>query len=130
LNPAIREPYWADPWKEPVMCYLVHERQAGSRTEGAALPPFPQRLRSRWAGAAALMLVGGLAVAALVTPNSQTELARTTEAAVPAALAARAANTPGVPAKPVVEQGAGLDDGVPGPAEVSKASAGNCHHGL
>jgi hypothetical protein len=108
------------------MCYLVHERQAGSQAEGAALPPFPERLRPRWVGAAALMLAGGLAVAALVTPNSQTELARATEAAV----AARAANTPGVPAKPVVEQGAGLDDGVPGPAEVSKAWAGNCHHGL
>jgi hypothetical protein len=51
------------------MCYLVHERQAGSQPDGA-VPPLPERLRPRWGGAAALLLVGGVAVAALVTPDS------------------------------------------------------------
>jgi hypothetical protein len=111
------------------MCYLVHERQARSQPDGAAVPPFPEKLRPRWVGAGALLLVGGLAMAALVTPNSQTELARATEAAIPSAVAARAATTPGVPGTPVVEQGAGVDDGVP-TSDLGKASAGNCHHGL
>jgi hypothetical protein len=111
------------------MCYLVHERQAGSQPDRAALPPWPERLRSRWAGAAALLLVSGLAVAALVTPNSQTEMVRATEAAMTAAVAARSSTTPGVPGTPVVEQGAGVDDGVPSTG-LSKASAGDCHHGM
>jgi hypothetical protein len=129
LNVARREPYWLDPSKEAAMCYLVHERQAGSPSGRAVPPAFPERLRPRHAAAAVLM-AGGLAVAALVTPASQTEQARATEAAIPVAVTARSATTPGVPVRPVVEQGAGLDDGVPGPAEMSKASAGNCHHGL
>ena len=112
------------------MCYLVHERQAAPEPGRAALPPLSERLHPRWAGAAALLLIGGLAVAALVTPSSQTELARATEAALLTTVVARSTTGPALPATPVVEQGAGLDDGVPGPAEVSKASAGNCHHGL
>ena len=110
------------------MCYLVHERQAEPQPGRAALPPLSERLRPRWAGAAAMLLVGGLAVAALVTPSSQTELARATEAALLTTVVARSTTVPGVPATPVVEQGAGVDDGVPG--SDLKASAGNCHHGL
>jgi hypothetical protein len=110
------------------MCYLVHERQAGSQPDGA-VPPLPERLRPRWGGAAALLLVGGVAVAALVTPDSQTELVRATEAAMTAAVAARSPTTPGVPGTPVVEQGSGVDDGVPSTG-LSKASAGDCHHGM
>ena len=111
------------------MCYLVHERQAEPQPGRGALPPLSERLRPRWAGAAALLLIGGLAVAALVTPSSQTELARATEAAFLTSVVARSTTGPGAPASPVVEQGAGVDDGVPG-SDYRKASAGNCHHGL
>ena len=95
------------------MCYLAHERQAESPSGRTVPSSFPERLRPRYA-AAALLMAGGLAVAALVTPASQTEQARATEAAIPIALTARSAASPGVP----------------GSAEVSKAWAGNCHHGL
>jgi hypothetical protein len=115
--------------KEPAMCYLVREHQAGAAEgSGATLPTSLDRLRPRWIGAVAAALVAGVAVAALVTPPSASPLSSTENSAPAAPLASRSAI---VPTAAVVEQSkAPLDDGVPSASDVVKAGMGHCEHGL
>ena len=112
------------------MCYLVRqlpsELPAG---EPAGTPPLPG-VRPRWAGAAAATLVAGLALAAaLVSPQAGPDSVVTAKASgAPAPVAARSGK---LPAGGGLEQTSlPMDDGVPAPAETSRASFGHCHHGL
>ena len=50
------------------MCHLVREASAAGEPGGATQPAPPLRVPPRWAGALGAALVGGLALAALVTP--------------------------------------------------------------
>jgi hypothetical protein len=131
LHPQQGEPYWRDRVvKEPAMCHLVREQQAGAAERGGAtLPPgLDNRLRPRWVGAAAAVLIGGFAVAALVAPAPTSPLLAARESAAPAPLASR---TSALPTAGGAEQGAlPVDDGVPSSPDVAKAGIGHCHHGL
>lgn len=108
------------------MCTLVREQQAAPERGGAATPS--ASVRPRWAGAAVAMLVGGLAVAALVVPSPQPAEVKAS-ATVPTAPVV--SKSEGVPLTPVVEQRSSMmDDGVPGAPEMAKAQVGNCQHGM
>jgi hypothetical protein len=115
--------------KEPAMCYLFREQQAGAAERGGAtLPPSPDRLRPRLVGAVAVTLIGGLAVAAIVAPPSASPHLTARDSAATAPLAARAV---AVPTTAVVGQGsAPVDDGVPSASDVVKSGIGDCDHGL
>jgi hypothetical protein len=110
------------------MCYLVRERQAGAAEHnGATIPPSLERLHPRWIGAVAAVLIGGVAVAALVAP-APTSPALNTKAAPAAPLASTSVL---VPAAAIVEQTSGpIDDGVPSTSNMAKAGMGHCEHGL
>lgn len=107
------------------MCYLIREQQAGAAERGgAALPPSLERLRSRWIGAVAAALMGGLAVAAIVAPPSASPPLEAKASAAPLAAGA-------VPTPAVVELGSTpVDDGVPSAPDVVRAGLGHCDHGL
>lgn len=110
------------------MCYMVRQQQSEAQHGGATLPPGMERLRPRWLAAGAAAVLGGLALAAF-TPAKAPTLASEPSAATVAPVADKVGMSP--PGQPVVDQRtAGIDDGVPAPAEVSKAQAGHCHHGL
>ena len=111
------------------MCHLVRERQAGATQSGdVPLPPNLDRLRPRWIGVAALALVGGLAVAAMVGPPTATTRASVKDAAAPAPIAAKAVAT-STPAG-VGRGSAPVDDGVPGASDTARAGIGHCDHDL
>jgi hypothetical protein len=117
------------------MCYLIREQQAGAAESGGAkLPPSPNRLRPRWVGAGAVALIGGLAMAALVAPQSTSPVLSTTAPVVNtkhAAPAPLASSGVAAPTGAVVERGsAPVDDGVPSSTDTVKAGMGDCHHGL
>lgn len=115
------------------MCYLLHARQTDTKLSGTTLPPSPERLRARWVGAAAVTMIGGLAVAAaFVAAPTTPELMSAKEVAAPTALASRAAEqSTAVPAAAVVEQtSVPMDDGVPTAFNDKKAAMGECNHGL
>lgn len=110
------------------MCYLLRQQQPGAE-RGAAAPSSPglDRLRPRWVGGAAAMLVAGLAVAALVAPTP-TAPGNDKDAAAPVA---RLSTTAAAPAGPVVEQRSlPVDDDVPTAPATMKAGIGHCHEGL
>ena len=108
------------------MCTLVREQQAGPERGEGATPP--SSVRPRWAGAAVAMLVGGLAVAALVVPAPQPEEVK---ASATVRIEPVVSQSEGVPLTPVVEQRASqMDDGVPGAPELANAKLGNCQHGM
>lgn len=111
------------------MCYLIRQQQAeAQRGSTTTLETGPHRLRSRWAGAVAATLVGGLALAALVQPPSTPSPIKAIESAAPAPVVAR---TSAVPAAAVVEQvSAPVDDGVPSAADVVKAGGRDCDQGF
>ena len=109
------------------MCYLV--RQNATEAEHGALspPPGSERMRSRWAGAAAATLIGGLALAGLFSP------APTAPPSVPEQLAAApvATRTGAVSERLVIEQTAlPAGDDVPTAPDATRAGIGGCHHGL
>ena len=108
------------------MCHFVREQQAAAEAGPGAPVAGTDFLRPpKWAGAAALALVGGLALAAYVDlrPPAAEAQARTAAPEVsPAAAAPR-----------VAEPTAGLlpvDDDVPTPGGMVRAGAGPCHHDL
>jgi hypothetical protein len=111
------------------MCYLIREQQAGAAERGgAALPPSLDRLRTRWIGAVAAALIGGLAVAAIVAPPSASPPLAAKASAAPAPLAASAV---AVPTPAVVElSSTPVDDGVPSAPDVVRAGLGHCDHSL
>lgn len=110
------------------MCYMVRQQQAEAAAGGATAPSGPQRLQPRWAGAAAALLIGSFALAALVGPTTTAPGVQAREPAAPVPVAVKAA----APAPAVVERSAApvADDGVPAAADVQKAGAGYCQHGL
>jgi hypothetical protein len=112
------------------MCYLVREQQAAAAESGAApIPPSFDGLRPRWVGAAGAVLVGGLALAALVAPTSTSRLAELKMSGAPMPIAARADKLP--TAAGASQTSLPMDDGVPTAAsETPKAGLGNCHHGM
>ena len=112
------------------MCYLVRQHPSELQATDSVAPPSLQSVRPRWAGAAAATLVAGIALAAAVAVPRQTATGRLDlrDAGAPAPVAARSAN---VPATGGIEQTSlPMDDGVPAPAETSRASFGHCQHGL
>jgi hypothetical protein len=114
------------------MCYLVRQQQAEAAPGGSVEPPGFGSVRPRWVGAAAAMLIGGLAVAAalVTTPSQAPQVQSAREAGAPLPVATR--STPLPAAAGGVEQTAlPMDDGVPGSStEMVKAGAGGCSHGL
>lgn len=115
------------------MCYLLRATQADAKLSGTTLPQGPERLRARWVGAAALTVVGGLAVAAaLIGPPAAPEFTSAREIGAPTSLPAGAVEkSTAVPVAAGVEQTSlPMDDGVPTAFNDRKAAAGDCHHGL
>lgn len=116
------------------MCYLVRQQQPEAQAGGVAQPPRGfDATRPRWAGAAALTLLGGLAVAAalVTTPSMAPQLqgARESGAVLPVAAQSPSRSTTGGGA--VEQTSLPMDDGVPSSGtDVVKAGAGHCHHGL
>ena len=111
------------------MCYLVRQQQPELEV-GGVLPP-PGVVRPRWAGAGAIAVCGGLALAGalLTTPSMapQAHDAKERAATVPAAERATQLPTGGS----VHEASLQMDDGVPSSTtDTPRAAAGNCHHGL
>lgn len=112
------------------MCHWIGQEQAEPRGAGAT-PPLhpsdPQRLRARWAGAGAAVLLAGLAAAMVAPSPVQAPVAPEPAAAAVAPVALRSA----VPAGDVVEQTATtLDDGVPTRTDPVRAQLGHCEHGM
>jgi hypothetical protein len=117
------------------MCHLYREEQLQPEPEGkGATPPSLQMPRPRWAMAGALALVGGLALAALVTPSSLPEAPVQQRAAAAAPMKASPAKLQPVSNETVNEHlTLGVDDAVPASAAemtMTKAQATNCMEGL
>jgi hypothetical protein len=113
------------------MCYLVRQQQPELEVGGVAPPRGLPDLRPRWAGAGAIAVFGGLALAGalLTTPSMapQAHDAKDRGAALP--VAERSAQLPA--GGSVQETSLQMDDGVPtSTSDVPRASAGHCHHGL
>lgn len=111
------------------MCYLIREQRAGAAQAGdTAVPPHLDRMRPRWAGAVAAALIGGLAVAAIVTPASVSPLLSADESAPAAPLAAGAVTAPTQAA--FRQSSMPVDDGVPEKQDTLKAGMGDCSYEL
>lgn len=109
------------------MCYLVRQHSVEAQQGSTPLPGGLDRVRPRWVAVGAA-LVGSIALAAFVAPAQSPTLPVAKDAAhvIPVAAKSGAA-----PVQPVVDQRtSGVDDGVPGATEVSKAGGAGCHHGL
>ena len=113
------------------MCYLVRQQQPELETGGVASPPQVPGVRPRWAGAGAIALFGGLALAGalLTTPSMAPQAHDARDRAAPLPVAERSTQLP--TGGGVRETALQMDDGVPtSMTDVPKASAGHCHHGL
>lgn len=109
------------------MCYMVRQQQPEREVRGSSLPAGPERVRPRWAGALVAALVGGVALAALMVPNSAPPEASVV-AQRGAPLAPVVARASPAPQGTVLEPAAGIDDGVP--SSGMKTAASPCHHGM
>lgn len=115
------------------MCYLVRQQQPELETGGASLPPpSSSGLRPRWAGAGAIAVFGGLALAGslLTTPSMAPQVHAAKDGGAPLQQAAQ--RTTQLPAGGGVEKTAlPMDDDVPiTTGDTPKAAFGNCHHGM
>lgn len=110
------------------MCYLVRQQQAETAANGTAAEDGMRASRPRWAGAAAAMLVAGLALAALVLPAGQRDMREGVAAAVPTALVVKAVD--GHAGATTVRTMLPVDDGVPTAPDRGAAAASPCQHGL
>jgi hypothetical protein len=112
------------------MCHLVREASAAGDARSATQATPPLRVPPRWAGALGAALVGGLALAALVTPApvpQEASVQPPAAAVVPVVLKTEAVPTATSGAGP----SPGVDDGVPTSPDVRKAAGlGGCHHEL
>jgi hypothetical protein len=116
--------------KELAMCYLVRQQQGEAVPGAAPEPPGSAGLRPRWVGAAALTVMGGIALAAslITTPPASQQADSAVERGAPAPVAARSEQLPG---GAIEQTSLPMDDGVPASTkDVAKAGAGHCHHGL
>ncbi|WP_427913004.1 hypothetical protein ACPWT1_20660 [Ramlibacter sp. MMS24-I3-19] len=111
------------------MCHLVREPKAFTGEDaGASVPPRPQGLRPRWAGAIAAVFLGGVALAAWVSPPSATSTPPSPEVK-PTVAAVPAGNFVATPTAKDVEHGVlPVDDDVP--TAGVKATSGGCHHAM
>jgi len=115
------------------MCYLVREEQARLEAGATAPVPGPDRVRPRrLAGALAMTMAGGLALAALVAPTTtSTTASLSPQRATAAPIASRTETN--LPAAGGLERTAlPADDGVPSSSvpDVAGAGVGPCHHGM
>lgn len=111
------------------MCYLIREQRVGAAAAcDTAVPQGPDRMRPRWAGAVAAALIGGLAVAAIVTPASVSPRLSAKDSAAPAPLAAAALALPTEAA--LRQSSTTVDDGVPTTPDTVKAGTGHCSYEL
>lgn len=105
------------------MCYLVREHRAAAQSGDLPQPSSLDRLRPRWVGAVGAVLIGGLAVAAIVAPPTASPLrdAKPSAPGAPLAATGTAAPTP-----------AGIErtSALPGDDEVARAAPGHCDHAL
>ena len=113
------------------MCYLVRQLPV-ELADGQGVAPSPgPGVRPRWAGAAALTLVAGVALAAaLASPKAGSDRLEVAGPGAPAPVAARRSE---LPAASGIEQTAlPMDDGVPTTADngAGRAGLGHCHHGF
>lgn len=111
------------------MCHLVRNPQAfAGEDAGASVPPRPQGLRPRWAGAIAAVFLGGFALAAWVAPPSATSTPPSPEVK-PAVAAAPVTSFVAMPTAVDVEHGMlPVDDDVP--TAGAQSASGGCHHAL
>jgi hypothetical protein len=117
--------------KELAMCYLVRQQQPELEVGGISQPPSFPSVRPRWAGAGAIAVFGGLALAGalLTTPSMAPQAHDAKDRGAPLATAQRATQLPA--GGSVQETSLQMDDGVPtSVGDTPKASAGHCHHGL
>ena len=113
------------------MCYLVRQQQPQLEVGGVAQPPSVPGVRPRWAGAGAIAVFGGLALAGalLTTPSMAPQAHDVKERGAPTPIAERSAQLP--VGGGVQDTSLPMDDGVPtSAADGPKAFAGHCHHGL
>jgi hypothetical protein len=113
------------------MCYLVRQQQPELEVGGVAQPTTLPSLRPRWAGAGAVAVFGGLALAGalLTTPSMAPQAHDAKERGAPLPVAERSTQLPA--GGGVQETSLQMDDGVPtSTTDMPRASAGNCHHGL
>jgi hypothetical protein len=110
------------------MCHLVRDYTAAAAAgDSAALPRDAGGPRVRWAGAVLAALLGGFALAALDAPRPP---APAVQARDPAGAIPYAARSSIVPPAPLDQGMLPVDDGVPTAADMNRARAGDCHHGL
>lgn len=118
------------------MCHLIREDAMEPEPKGAgATPPSMQLPRPRWIAAGAMALVGGLALAALVTPSTLPEQPVPKHAATAPVVTPVAQPIP-VATQKVIEHltiSGGIDntvdDGVPTSSEIAKAKH-DCMEGM
>ena len=109
------------------MCYLHRQQQDPVHAVDPVATPGQPTVRPRWAGAA-LLLIGGLAVAAALVEAPPPTGTTVQEVAAPVPTSTTAAAMPVGAGSTQVSLPA--DDGVPSAIGIVKAGAGDCHHGM
>lgn len=112
------------------MCYLVRQQQPEPELGGAARPSGLPGVRPRWAGAGAVAVFGGLALAGslLTTPSMAPQVRSARDSGAPIPVAERSTQ---LPAGGVQQTALPMDDDVPtSTGDVPKAFTGHCHHGM
>lgn len=108
------------------MCYRALEQQNGDHREETRPTHFPQ-LRPRWIGAA-IAIVAAIAFAVLLALPAVRDASAGERASGPPQVAAA------MPQQVAIEKASNTalpaDDGVPTPADVSRAAGHDCHHGM
>jgi hypothetical protein len=119
------------------MCYLVRHQQPEAKLNPAETPPKIGSVRPRWIGAAAAMLIGGLAVAAaLVSQPSAPPSVKSQDLAATAPLNSSSVRLSSFESasrqssQVVLPTALAPDDDVPAASDVAKAGLGHCEHGL
>jgi len=111
------------------MCDLVRDPQSRAEPAGATPPSDLPRARPRLAGALAMALLGGVALAAYVTPPAaapQPAAGATPTTSLPVTTGdAAQVRSDGGAQRPVVLP----DDEIPSGQASTKAAYGPCHHG-
>ena len=113
------------------MCYLVRQLPSELPAGETAAPPSLPGVRPRWAGAAGLALVAGVALAAaLASPKAGSDRLDSASSGAPAPVATRASQLPATGG--IGQTALPMDDGVPTAADSGsgRAAFGPCHHGL
>jgi len=118
------------------MCYLIRDEAMEPEPKGAGATPPGVKLRPRWVAAGAVAVVGGLALAAMVTPSSLPEQPAPRHAATAPAPTQAVQSIP-VATQKVIEHltiSGGIDntvdDGVPMSSDIARAKAHDCAEGM